>query len=71
MKGVIFFLCIFLIIGIVGKVECGASEWHLLWAIPCFAVLAVVGIMGEIENERELRRYDAWKERKARNGRRY
>jgi hypothetical protein len=60
-------ICIFLLIGIVGNVECGASEWQLLWGFPLFAVMGFCAYILHVENERELRRYDAWKARKMRN----
>ena len=69
MKEGLLGICFMLLIGIIGNVECGASLWQLLWCVPVFAVMGFCAYLLHVENERELRRYYAWKERKMRNER--
>lgn len=67
MKGGLTLICMALIAGIIGGIEHGTSMWNALWCIPLFAVIGWCALMAHIENERDLRRYEAWKVRKMRN----
>lgn len=59
--GSLSLICLVLIIGIFGNVEHGGSLWNLLWCIPLLAVMGVCAFVGEVENQRELRRYERWR----------
>lgn len=45
--GAIIAISLFLIIGLVGGVDCGEHISNLLWCIPCACAMWVAAIIGE------------------------
>lgn len=45
--GAVFGINLFLIIGLVGGVECGEPITNMLWCIPCACAMLVAAVIGE------------------------
>ena len=47
--GVIFGIGFFLMVGLVGGVDCGEPLSNMLWCIPCAVAMIVSAIVGEFD----------------------
>ena len=45
--GWVMAICLFLIIGIIGGVDCGEPITNMYWCVPLFTTLVISGYIGE------------------------